>query len=54
MPRPRKEKAEKCIRQNISVEPEQLQMMLEYCQKEDRSISWLIRKAVKEYLCKVA
>lgn len=54
MARPRKEEGKKCIRQNISMEPEQLEQVLNYCQKEDRSISWVIRKALEEYLGNVA
>lgn len=53
MPRQKKNEGEKCIRQNISMEPEQLRQLLEYCQKEERSLSWVIRKALKQYLDKV-
>lgn len=54
MARPRKEEGTKCIRQNVSMEPEQLQRVEEYCQREERSISWVIRKALDYYLCNVA
>ena len=54
MARPKKEEGKKCIRQNISMEPEQLQEVIQYCQKEERSVSWVIRKALDEYLHKVA
>lgn len=50
MARQKKEAGEKCIRQNISIEPEQMERLLSYCQKEERSISWVIRQALNEYL----
>lgn len=50
MARPKKDIGTKCIRQNISMEPEQLKRLIEYCQQEDRPISWVIRQAVDKYL----
>jgi hypothetical protein len=50
MARPKKAKGEKYIRQDISVNPEQFKRLLDHCQKEDRSISWVIRKALEAYL----
>lgn len=50
MARPKKEDGTKCIRQNISMEPEQLERLMKYCQREERSISWVIRKALDDYL----
>lgn len=52
--RPKKETAEKYVKQNITMEPEQLKRLMLYCQKEDRSMSWVIRKALEMYLEKVA
>ena len=52
--RPKKEAAEKYVKQNITMEPEQLKRLMLYCQKEDRSMSWVIRKALEIYLEKVA
>ena len=49
-----KEAAEKYVKQNITMEPEQLKRLMLYCQKEDRSMSWVIRKALEMYLEKVA
>lgn len=54
MARPRKEESKKTVRQNISIYPEQLEQVQIYCQEEERSISWVVRKALDEYLCKVA
>ncbi|MGX8268418.1 ribbon-helix-helix protein, CopG family [Anaerostipes caccae] len=34
--------------------PEQLEQVQIYCQEAERSISWVVRQALKEYLCKVA
>lgn len=50
MARPKKNQEEKCIRQNISMDPEQLKRLMEYCQREERSISWVIRKALDNYI----
>lgn len=50
MARPKKAAHEKYIRQDISMEPEQYKRLLEVCQREDRSISWVIRKALENYL----
>ena len=51
MAKPKKDPSEKCIRQNISMEPEQLKRVTQYCQQQERSISWVVRKALDDYLC---
>lgn len=48
MARPKKEADQKYIRQNISMDPEQLKRVIAFCQKED--ISWVIRQALDKYL----
>ncbi|MGL6198596.1 MAG: ribbon-helix-helix protein, CopG family [Lachnospiraceae bacterium] len=53
MARPKKDQSEKCTRQNISMEPEQLKRVTQYCQQQERSISWVVRKALDNYLDKV-
>ena len=50
MARPKKEADKKYIRQNISMDPEQLKRVTAFCQKEDRAISWVIRQALDKYL----
>lgn len=50
MARPRKAEGEKYIRQDISMEPGQFRRLMAYCQREDRSISWVIRKALEMFL----
>lgn len=50
MARPKKETDQKYIRQNISMDPEQLKRVIAFCQKEDRAISWVIRQALDKYL----
>lgn len=52
MARPKKEPKKKYIRQNISMDPEQLERLTKFCQQQDRAISWVIRKALDEYLNK--
>ena len=49
MARQKKEPEQKYIRQNVSMEPEQMKQLIKYCQREDRSISWVIRQALSEY-----
>lgn len=50
MARPKKETDKKYIRQNISMDPEQLKRVTAFCQKEDGAISWVIRQALDKYL----
>ena len=39
--RPKKEAGKKYVKQNITMEPEQLERLVIYCQKEDRPMSWV-------------
>ena len=48
-PIPDEQKAQKI---SVSFEPQQLKELLAYCQKNERSISWVIRKALAEWLPK--
>lgn len=48
-PIPDEQKAQKI---SVSFEPQQLKDLLAYCQKNERSISWVIRKALAEWLPK--
>lgn len=50
MARPRKDPAEKAIKQSISVKPDLLPILMKYCQQEERSMSWVIDKALRQYL----
>lgn len=43
---------EKCIKISISFQPDQLEQLQQYCQKEERSMSWVIRKALADWLPK--
>lgn len=40
----------KFIRRDITMEPEQYKKLAEYCEKIERPLSWVIRKALAEYL----
>lgn len=44
MARPKKD-GKKFVRQNISMDPEQLARLTAFCQRHDRAISWVIRQA---------
>lgn len=48
MGRPKSEN--KFIRKDITMEPEQYRKLLEHCEAIERPLSWVIRKALAEYL----
>ena len=50
MPRPKRPEEEHCQKMSISFTPEQLQEVFSYCQRNERSISWVIRKALEKWL----
>lgn len=47
---PKKADADKCVKQNISFEPKDLDRLQKYCQHEERSMSWVVRKALDQWL----
>ena len=50
MAQPKKNEEDKYIKMSLSFEPRQLERLLKFCQEEERSISWAIRKALDNYL----
>lgn len=50
MPRAKRPEEEHCQRMSISFTPEQMQAVVEYCQRNERSVSWVIRKALEDWL----
>ena len=50
MPRAKRPESEHNQAVSISFEPEQLQALLSYCQRNERTMSWVIRKALAEWL----
>lgn len=50
MPRPRKDPAEKYKTASISFEPNQLKRLISYCERNERDMSWVIRKALDQWL----
>lgn len=50
MARPKKAPSEKMIQQSLSFKPYVLDVLLEYCQKEERTMSWVVDKALHQYL----
>lgn len=50
MPRPKRPEEEHCQRMSVSFTPEQMDVLLKYCQRNERAISWVIRKALDEWL----
>ena len=45
----KKDDKDKYIKTTISFEPEQYRQMISYCEREERSASWVIRKAFAEW-----
>lgn len=46
---PEKNDKDKYVKTTISFEPEQYKRMISYCEREERSASWVIRKALAEW-----
>ena len=49
MARPKKPDGQKVVKQSVSFDPEQLNKLISYCEKEERTASWVIRKALAEW-----
>lgn len=47
--RPKVPESEKHVKQTISMSPQDLERIEEYCQREERTISWVIRKALQDF-----
>lgn len=54
MARPKKAEQDKVIRQSVSMDPEQLRQVIVYCQANERTIAWVIKKAVAAFLAEQA
>ena len=52
MARSKIDEGKKCVRKDVSMEPEQYKRLCDYCQKVEHPRSWVIRKALDEYLLK--
>lgn len=50
MARPKKNPTEKCERLGVSIPPELMDRLVAYCNREERSMSWVAKKAIEEYL----
>ena len=50
MARPKKADADKVVRQSVSMDPVQLQQVVAYCQSNERTIAWVVKKAVAAFL----
>lgn len=50
MARPKKPEDEHCQKMSISFTPEQMNELIDYCQRNERAISWVIRKALDDWL----
>ena len=50
MAHPKKSDEDKYKKMSISFEPKQLNRLISYCEREERTASWVIRKALAEWL----
>ena len=50
MARPKRPEEEHCQKMSISFTPEQMKAVSDYCQRNERAISWVIRKALDDWL----
>lgn len=50
MTRPKKPDGQKAIKQSVSFDPEQMERIKKYCSREERSVSWCVRKAMDQWL----
>ena len=50
MARPRKDPAEKTIQQTVHLKPDVLTHLAQYCESEERTISWVVDKALRQFL----
>lgn len=50
MPRPKRPEEEHAFKQSVPFTPEQYEKVIQYCQKHQRSISWVIRQALAQFL----
>lgn len=47
MARPKKKAEDKAVRQSVSMDPVQLRQVVAYCQKNERTIAWLIKRLLQ-------
>lgn len=50
MTRPKKEESQKFFKRSVSFSPEQFERLMKFCQREERNISWCVRKALDQWL----
>ena len=50
MPRAKTDPSTHCKPQQVSMPPALLERIIKYCQAEERSISWVVQKAVDVWL----
>lgn len=47
---PKKAPEERHVKQTISLPPQLLDRLIKFCQSEERTMSWVIQKALDEWL----
>lgn len=52
MPRPKRPEEEHHQKFSVSFSPDQLKELVEYCERNDRTVSWVVRRALAEWLPK--
>lgn len=49
MARPKKDEKDKTVRQSVSMDPEQLRQVIAYCQLNERTIAWVVKKGIEAF-----
>ena len=47
---PRKTEEEKHVKQTLSFPPELMKRLIKFCQSEERTMSWVVQKALDKWL----
>ena len=50
MPRAKRPEEEHCRSVAISFEPEQYKQVISYCERNERTLAWVVRKALAQWL----
>ena len=52
MPRAKKPEEQHCLKVSVSFTTDQYELLMKYCETHERSLAWVVRKALAEWLPK--
>ena len=52
MPRQKKQEDQLCRKVSVSFIPDQYEELMRYCEVHERSLAWVVRKALNDWLAK--